>query len=133
MEGYLFFILQESIEEVLLNESCFLEKLEVEVVYFESESHIELSSFLSRALEAFPLFICYDFEKFDLLVDFWVSEWIIFKNGMTSKLVQISISLFKNVKLEETRCNHLTLSQQSSLFFCTLAIFLPDIGFLYDT
>ena len=46
MKRDLLFVLKEGIKEVLLNESGFLEQLEVKVVDFESKCDVELACFL---------------------------------------------------------------------------------------
>ena len=47
---------------MLLNQSCLLEELEVKVVYFEAQCHVELTGLIVRASQAFLILVRYDFE-----------------------------------------------------------------------
>ena len=51
---------------------------------------------------------------------------------MSCELIQISVSLLKDVKLEQARGDHFTFREQSGLLFCTLIISLPNFILLYD-
>ena len=51
---------------------------------------------------------------------------------MACELIQIPVSLLKDIKFEQARGDHITFREQSGLLFRTLITSLPNFILLYD-
>ena len=94
---------------MFLDEARFLKQLEVKVIDFEFKADVKLASLLVRAFKRLSCIVSDNFEELDLLCYLIVCQWIVLQDRVPGKAVQITICLFKDVKLQQSSRDHLTL------------------------